>query len=119
MSKVNREEDLREEFEGVFYKNTGVIRLNDQQLRDDVWKWFEDRTSQTRNDLLRELMEEMPKKSPFISQLCQNRNLNDYCGTCEQAWEDCSCPARNTGFNDCHDQVNTILESKLSTVKKI
>ena len=39
------------------------------------------------------------KKGPYKSRLFQNRNLIDYCGTCEQAWEYCSCSARNTGFN--------------------
>ena len=37
-------------------------------------------------------------KLPHEPQHCQNRNGIDYCGTCEQAWEDCSCPARNTGY---------------------
>lgn len=44
------------------------------------------------------------KKSPYESRICQNRNMIDYCCTCEQAWDDCSCPARNTGFNSAIEQ---------------
>lgn len=33
----------------------------------------------------------------------------DYCGTCEQAWEDCSCSARNRGHNDLLSKVKKIL----------
>jgi hypothetical protein len=46
----------------------------------------------------KEMVEEK-KKLPYEAQICQNRNGLDYCGTCEQAWEDCSCSARNTGYN--------------------
>src|SRR3990167_5233022 len=35
---------------------------------------------------------------PFVSRLYQNQNRLEYCGTCEQAWEMCSCSARNTGY---------------------
>ncbi len=45
------------------------------------------------------------EKSPYLARLCKNRNGLDYCGTCEQAWEDCSCPARNTGFNACRNEI--------------
>lgn len=51
----------------------------------------------------------LPEKTPFCSKLCQNRNGLDYCGTCEQAWEYCSCSARNTGFNKALSQINTSL----------
>jgi hypothetical protein len=67
---------------------------------------------QERSTLLDELLEAGPKDTPFESKLCQNRNGLDYCGTCEQVWEVCSCPARNTGFN----QANTEWRN---TIKKL
>jgi hypothetical protein len=38
---------------------------------------------------------------PYESRLCQNQNSLEYCGTCEQAWEYCSCSARNSGYKKC------------------
>lgn len=58
---------------------------------------------QSQRELLREVGKEcikvMPEQTPFFAKICQNRNGLEYCGTCEQAWEYCSCSARNTGFN--------------------
>ena len=59
--------------------------------------YFDIVKSQTRNDLLREIIEEMPKRKKVSE-------TGDY--------------NPDDGFNDCHDQVNTLLERKLSTVKK-
>jgi hypothetical protein len=67
-----------------------------------ISRWHIDRLSQTRNDLLRELKEEMPKKDNYD---------NDEFPTYNNGSKD--------GFNNAIDQVNTLLESKLSTVKKI
>ena len=45
------------------------------------------------------------------SRLAQNRNGLDYCSTCEQSWDYCSCATRNTGFNSCREQVKKALEN--------
>ena len=47
----------------------------------------------------------LPEKNPFKPILCQNRNGLDYCETCKQAWEVCSCTSRNTGFNTALSQI--------------
>lgn len=31
--------DKRDEFQGLFYTNTGVKRFDTEKLSDDVWKW--------------------------------------------------------------------------------
>lgn len=60
----------------------------------------------------KEMVEEM-EKLPYKAQICQNRNGLDYCGTCEQAWEDCSCSARNTGYNKALDDLlSSLTEDK-------
>lgn len=56
------------------------------------------------------ILERLPEKNPNESRLRQNRNGIDYCGTCEQGWEDCSCPARNTGYNTALSEIRTIIE---------
>lgn len=67
-------------------------------------------------DLLREIMEEMPKKknTSVVAQaeLVQRPEWNKKYNLMELRY-------LVKGFNTCHDQVNTILERKLSTVKKI
>lgn len=55
--------------------------------------------------------EEIIEKIKTISHLihepkyCQNRNGLYFCGTCEQAWEDCSCAARNTGARNMKEHI--------------
>jgi len=51
------------------------------------------------------------KLLPYYAKLCQNRNGMDYCGTCEQAWGDCSCSARNTGHKKGVETVLHLLSS--------
>lgn len=43
-------------------------------------------------------------------QLCQNRNGLEYCGTCEQAYDECSCAARNTGARNAKQAIATEIE---------
>jgi hypothetical protein len=50
-------------------------------------------------------------KLPYYAQPAQNRNGLDYCATCEQAWEMCSCSARNTGYKRAIDEIITYLKS--------
>ncbi len=57
------------------------------------------------------MIKKLPNASPFNAQLAQNRNGLDYCSTCEQAWEYCSCSARNTGFNKCLSEVKSLITS--------
>ena len=45
-------------------------------------------------------LEKKFKNRKYIPKLCQNRNGLNYCGSCEQAWEYCSCSARNRGIKD-------------------
>lgn len=54
---------------------------------------------------------------PFEAKLCQNRNLMDYCGTCEQAWEDCSCSVRNTGYKKAITQYDEKVKKFLGEVE--
>lgn len=58
-----------------------------------------------KENLLREIMEEMPKEKDIVYANGDLRELANY--------------HEKIGFNNHHDQVNTILERKLSTVKKI
>lgn len=50
-------------------------------------------------EVRREEREKVAKINHLIHepQKCQNRNGLFYCGTCEQPYEECSCPARNSG----------------------
>ena len=61
----------------------------------------------------KEIAEEVDKKKeklPYTPRYCQSRNGIYYCGTCEQAWETCSCSARNTGYKRAIDEVLSILK---------
>jgi hypothetical protein len=59
----------------------------------------------------------VPDESPNYARICQNRNGLDYCGTCEQAWEYCSCSARNTGNNRCLQTTLSNIDKLLSEIK--
>lgn len=101
MTKVNREWEI--EYDPI-YLGKLCAQTNLVERIGFVDKYVIKLLSQTRNDLLREIMEEMPKyvtkgKAKLKSQ---------------QDFYECAVD----GFNDALDQVNTILESKLSTVKK-
>ena len=56
-------------------------------------------------------------KLPYSSRLCQNQNGLEYCGTCEQAWDDCSCSARNTGYKKAKQEEITFYQSQLGEKK--
>jgi len=61
------------------------------------------------NQKIKEMVDEMiGEENPHKSQLCQNRNGLEYCGTCEQAWDNCSCSARNTGYNKKRQEIINI-----------
>jgi hypothetical protein len=57
-------------------------------------------------------------KLPYLSTLCQNRNGIEYCGTCEQAWEYCSCLARNTGYKKAIDSEISLKRQAIEELKK-
>lgn len=109
MTKVNREveERIKESFKKGYIK--GALDKEWGQTTAD--EEIEKVKAQTRNDLLRELLEEMPKEK------IMGGNQYDKVGrhlSCGQSYEICQCK----GFNQAIDQVNTLLERKLSTVKK-
>jgi len=52
------------------------------------------------------------KKLPYYARPTQNRNGMDYCSTCEQAWEQCSCAARNTGYKKAISDILSALKEK-------
>ena len=101
----------REEF------RTRLIELDDcnmhmnnihEPIKGDIYfdgiemeAWLDTLISSVRESTLEEVRNKVPTETPYSSSYCQNRNGLYYCGTCEQVWEDCSCPARNTGFNAC------------------
>lgn len=101
MTKVNREvEELHKvlvEYCQSFSEGYVVESGVDFTKFDKAIKNFR---SQTRNDLLREIMEEMPRKKPSRDPI-----INTYSDDYQRA------------FNKAIDQVNTLLERKLSTVK--
>jgi hypothetical protein len=69
--------------------------------------------------LLQQVGEEVNQmeKLPYHACIAQNRNGMDYCSTCEQAWEDCSCSARNTGYKKAIEDVRSRLDSVISSLK--
>lgn len=95
-TKVNRE------WGEVFFEQMKTVRgLSASQymkVRDIFEEIIPKVKSQTRNDLLREIMEEMPK--PMKMKPAEETGSHAGWGMV-------------TGFNDCHDQVNTILERKM------
>ncbi len=69
--------------------------------------------------LLQSDIERLEKtKLPYLSTLCQNRNGIEYCGTCEQAWEYCSCLARNTGYKKAIDSELSLKRQAIEELKK-
>lgn len=110
MNSLNRD---WEEFEKLLYtyfrcgecevasekQGKEVFCVNCQWDKEQLCDKFSQAILSAEENLLREIMEEMPKKKV-------------------QAIKHGLIEAKIDGFNDCHDQVNTLLESKLSTVKK-
>ena len=80
---------------------------------DEDPQWIEKtELSQTRDDLLRELLEEMPKKKLIVGIPTEPE------GNLVQDMINLRSLSQVESFNEALDQVNTILEGKLLTVKK-
>lgn len=75
-----------------------------------------ERESKARTDLLQELLKEVEGRKetlPNYARRAQNRNGLYYCSNCEQAWEDCSCAARNTGHVEALSDLATSIRERL------
>jgi hypothetical protein len=78
---------------------TDCPNCGEKANREGIEKIIEKTYNKARKDLIEEDIKRLEGKGlPYFARMCQNRNGLEYCGTCEQAWEDCSCPARNTGY---------------------
>lgn len=75
----------------------------------------EDEKEKVMNNLLREIIEEMPKNINKIEHWGHQIDCY-YCIECQEGID--VHPEHLEGFNEALDQVNTILERKLSTVKE-
>lgn len=118
--------EAREEFEKKMFEETAsndepVIKISTgngpfayrHANKSDILSWHTT-TLKAFIEAEIERLESKKEKLPHIPRLCQNQNGLDYCGTCEQAWEDCSCPARNTGFKKAiDDQIIHLKQIKL------
>jgi hypothetical protein len=62
---------------------------------------------------------EKPVKNSWKPELAQNQNGMNYCTCCEQAWETCSCPARNTGRNQAIEQSDKYWEQEMKKKDEI
>lgn len=91
--------------DGLFV--TEPLGTNEQMGR--AWNFISQTILSAENNLLREIMEEMPKPMDYLERVADGQWTEERKANYNQ---------RKDGFNSCHDQVNTILESKLSTVKK-
>ena len=86
----------KEEWKEKFWNTLNLYTHNQRPLMREVEVFISDLLLSERQEIVKSL--EGMNTLPFSSQLCQNQNGLEYCGTCEQAWEMCSCPARNTGY---------------------
>lgn len=101
-----------EERASIYFKDKPIVWDNHAGgwflKKEDVFDFIRIELSQAilsaEENLLREIMEEMPKEKDIIYANGDLRQLANY--------------HEEIGFNTCHDQVNTLLERKLSTVKK-
>ena len=82
---------------------------------DDLWSFIHSVVEKQRKEIEKEIRG--MKQLPYYAQPAQNRNGMDYCATCEQAWEDCSCSARNTGYKKALQDVIDLLAHKKETKK--
>lgn len=105
-NSLNRDQ-WKEEINDLWIEKSEVVSSNGVAFSALKYKDFmeildselEKVRQETRKEAFEEIMEEMPKKKV---QAIKHRLIE----------------INIDGFNDCHDQVNTLLESKLSTVKK-
>lgn len=105
MTKVNREveERIKESFKKGYIK--GVLDKEWGQTTAD--EEIEKVKAQTRNDLLRELLEEIPKKKSIVGIPTEPE------GNLVQDMINLRSLSQVESFNEALDQVNTILQSKL------
>lgn len=92
-----------------------VLNANVSLVLQQFRSFAHDLVAETRKECLREVGEMIGKMKqlPYYAQPAQNRNGINYCSTCEQAWEDCSCSARNTGYKKALSDVLADLQEKL------
>jgi hypothetical protein len=114
IKREDRMKDWKEEFDEEFGdKFFDIGEPNEDNLDAGSEKVFysslKKHIASLLSSQLKEVLERLPKENPNYARICQNRNGMDYCGTCEQSWEDCSCSARNRGHNDLLSQVKKIL----------
>lgn len=110
-------EEIIKKFREEYFDINTASGVNKKYISSNFLKLIEDVESfisTTYPAYAKEFVEKcVPKKNPNEPQLCQNRNGLDYCGTCEQGWEDCSCPARNTGFNSAISEMRKNINKEI------
>jgi hypothetical protein len=87
-------------------------RQNHREILNELESWLITTLAEARKETIERVEKEVKsiKELPYYAQPAQNRNGNDYCATCEQAWEECSCSARNTGHKKALETVRLALD---------
>jgi len=85
--------------------------LKDNYNLDNLKDDFKSFILSDRQEVLKMVLENLPEENPNSARIAQNGNGMDYCSTCEQAWEYCSCSARNRGNNDCLCRIKQVINN--------
>lgn len=84
-----------------------TVPHHDLFSRDEVISLLTKARKKERERIMSEI--EKIEQLPYYCRLAQNINGIDYCSTCEQAWDECSCSARNSGHKKAIDDVLRLL----------
>jgi Zn-dependent M32 family carboxypeptidase len=103
---------LKKKFDKEFPNSRGIFANNDRygMRRRAIIDFIHSALEEQRKEMEKEIRG--MKQLPYYAQPAQNRNGMDYCATCEQAWEDCSCSARNTGYKKALQDVLDLLKKE-------
>lgn len=120
-TKTNKEiiEELKKiKIDHTDSDNDGFNRLCSTEI-SKIMNLFTQALNQKEREVREEIVEEIKKvkKLPYYAILSQSRNGIDYCFACGQAWEECSCSARNTGYKQAIDDILSNLKSNKSEGK--